>query len=138
MKFWIDTEFNDFRGELISMALVGEDGREFYAAVEFGDPEPWIANHVVPVIEAPLITRMQFDAELLEFLAGYSSLHVISDWPDDIKHFCDALHFSPGVTLWRGGLTFEVRFGVPSPDQISKIPHNALEDARACARVSGF
>ena len=30
MKLWIDTEFNEYRGALISMALVAEDGREWY------------------------------------------------------------------------------------------------------------
>jgi hypothetical protein len=30
MKLWIDTEFNEYRGELISLALVAEDGREWY------------------------------------------------------------------------------------------------------------
>jgi len=26
---WIDTEFNEYRGALISLALVAEDGREW-------------------------------------------------------------------------------------------------------------
>jgi hypothetical protein len=28
MKLWIDTEFNEFGGDLISMALVADDGQE--------------------------------------------------------------------------------------------------------------
>ena len=29
MKLWIDTEFNEYRGALISLALVAEDGRDW-------------------------------------------------------------------------------------------------------------
>ena len=31
MRIWIDTEFNEYHGALISMALVADDGREAMA-----------------------------------------------------------------------------------------------------------
>jgi len=40
MKMWIDTEFNEYRGELISLALVAEDGREWYG-VRYCDAPGW-------------------------------------------------------------------------------------------------
>src|SRR5574343_1488800 len=48
VRMWIDTEFNEYRGELISLALVSEDGREWYG-VRFCDaPGWWVREHVMP------------------------------------------------------------------------------------------
>lgn len=44
MRFFIDCEFNEFRGELISMALVAEDGREFYEVLPCPNPGAWVAQ----------------------------------------------------------------------------------------------
>ena len=50
MKFWIDTEFNEYLGDLISMALVSEDGHEWYEALPCANPGSWVAEHVMPII----------------------------------------------------------------------------------------
>jgi hypothetical protein len=42
MQLWIDTEFNEYRGALISMALVAEDGREWYGVRFCDDPGWWV------------------------------------------------------------------------------------------------
>ena len=47
MKLWIDTEFNEYKGALISLALVAEDGREWYG-VRFCDGK--FANPVNRVV----------------------------------------------------------------------------------------
>lgn len=57
MKFWIDTEFDDSGGklDLISLAAVSEDDREFYAIssdFEPGKVKPWVKDNVLPHLEA--------------------------------------------------------------------------------------
>jgi len=67
-----------------------------------------------------------FQYKLQAFLGRYTSVHVIADWPEDIKHFCDALITGPGMRLNTPPLTMTImRF-----DSVSELPHNALADAR--------
>ncbi len=41
MNIWIDCEFNEFGGDLISMALVADDGQEFYEVLELENDEKY-------------------------------------------------------------------------------------------------
>lgn len=131
MRIWIDTEFNEFRGELISMALVAEDGQEFYEVLECDDPGPWVAQNVMPILGKNFIPLDEFWFNLAMFLQQYDSIHVIADWPEDIKHFCDSLITGPGLRLNTPPLTLEIRRDL---DAVSALPHNALEDARSIMR----
>jgi hypothetical protein len=58
-------------------------------------------------------------------------MKIIADWPEDIKHFCDALITGPGLRLDTPPLTMEIRRDI---DAVSAVPHNALEDARGIMR----
>lgn len=127
MKIWIDTEFNEFKGELISMALVAEDGREFYQVLRCERPGPWVAEHVIPILGRDAIPLKLFQTLLVQFLFSWDRVHLIADWPEDIKHFCDALIVGPGVRLDTPPLTLEI----VRDDTVSQMPHNALWDARA-------
>ena len=44
MRYFLDTEFNGFGGQLLSLALVPEDGgEEFYITLQHDGPfEPWV------------------------------------------------------------------------------------------------
>lgn len=129
MNLFIDTEFNEFRGDLISLALVADDGKEFYEVLECKNPGPWVAKHVMPILHQEPISKDLFYFKLQEFICQYDSIHLIADWPEDIKHFMDSLIVGPGVCLNYPPLTTECRRDLSS--ELSKIPHNALEDARA-------
>lgn len=131
MRIWIDTEFNEFKGELISMALVAEDGQEFYEVLECEDPGLWVAQNVMPILGKHFIPKDEFWFNLAMFLHPYESIHLIADWPEDIKHFCDALITGPGLRLDTPPVTMEIRRDL---DAASALPHNALEDARAIMR----
>lgn len=48
MRLFIDGEWNSFGGDLISLALVAEDGREWYEVLDCVDPHPWVAENVIP------------------------------------------------------------------------------------------
>lgn len=133
VRLWIDTEFNEFRGELISIAIVDEQGREFYEVlppplVGYG---PWVAQHVVPFLNKPAIIIAELQAKLHAFLAPYKCAHLIADWPEDIEHFLRALIVAPGQRIGPDRWTMEVRRDLPNTADTSLIPHNALEDARA-------
>ena len=56
MKYWIDTEFiaKPFTIDLVSIGLVAEDGREFYAEsseLDWSKASPWMLENVRPQLE---------------------------------------------------------------------------------------
>lgn len=126
MRIWIDCEFNEFQGELISLALVDEQGREFYESLGCDNPGAWVAQHVMPIIGKDAISRPVLQDRLQRFLSDYDRVHIIADWPEDIAHFCQTLITGPGFRLDTPPLTMEV----VRIDASSEIPHNALADAR--------
>jgi len=131
MRFWIDCEWNDFQGDLISMALVAEDDSEWYEVLKCADPSPWVAKHVMSVTRKSPISKARMQASLSKFLAKYPAIHIIADWPEDIERFCGLLITGPGKMLGfrQSLLTLEINFNLDTND--SKVPHQALADARA-------
>lgn len=78
MKYWLDCEFQeDGRTiELISIGLVSEDGRKFYAeAAEYDKSKatPWLRENVLPKLTGQLMPRTMLQAELLAFCG---------EWPE--------------------------------------------------------
>lgn len=129
MKLFIDTEFNEFQGELISMALVAEDGSEFYEVLECLNPKPWVKEHVMPVLNKEPVPHYLFKMKLYSFLGWFESIHLIADWPDDIRHFCDQIITGPGEMMNIPSFMCEVRRNISTVKSV--VPHNALEDAIA-------
>jgi hypothetical protein len=125
---WIDTEFNGWGGELISLALVDEHGREFYEALQCDDPQPWVAANVMPVLGTKTVSLGGLQLRLHYWLSAYDTVHLVADWPDDIAYFCRALITGPGMRMDSPALTMEIRRDL---DAVSECPHNALADARA-------
>lgn len=136
MKLWIDTEYNEFQGALISLALVAEDGSEWYGARFCDNPLPWVKEHVMPYLGQEPEHDHLLRASLTEFLCGFDSVHIIADWPTDIAHLCNFLEHAPGKRTGPGSMVFEVRQDLPDTATTSRIPHNALEDARALAGIT--
>lgn len=128
MNIFIDVEFNEFGGELISMALVSGDDT-FYEVLHCENPKPWVKEHVIPVLGKTPISKELFQMRLAKFLSGFQTIHLIADWPDDIKYFCEALITSPGERLNTPLLTMEIRRDIDSSKSFT--PHNALSDADA-------
>jgi hypothetical protein len=132
MNIYIDTEFNDFKGDLISIGLVAEDGNEFYEVLRCDNPSFWVEENVMPILDKDPEPIGVVQSELTKFLNQYDSINIISDWPEDIKHFCDLLITGPGTRIRCPKLTFECRWDLSSCE--SEVPHNALHDARAIAK----
>lgn len=132
MRLWIDCEWNGWQGDLISMALVAEDGRSFYEimAPAVRNVDPWVKEHVLPVLgDREPVAQPWFNNRLWHYLTQFEEVEIVADWPEDIMWFC-------GVFVHRGGvcdMPFRtVRFTLDRDiEGASRIPHNALEDARA-------
>ena len=129
MRLFIDCEFNEFKGDLISMAIVAENGDEFYEVLDCPNPGPWVKGHVMPILNKDSIPYHVFQHRLQSFLMQYNSIELIADWPEDIKHFCECLITEPGYRLDTPPLTMTIY----RIDASSALPHNALEDARGIA-----
>jgi len=140
MRYYLDTEFNGFGGTLISLALVPEDGdQEFYASLPLPDlVHPWVERNVIPYLRhVPpgldhQLDRLQAADHIATYLAGDSYPVIVADWPEDIAHFCALLVTGPGDKVPLGAMRFEL-IATPgfSSAANSRVPHNALHDARA-------
>jgi len=135
-RLYLDTEFNGFGGELISLALVSPEGHEWYAAKTIQAAyHPWVAENVVPKLGAPLMPPAIFKDFFQGFVQGFSrSLKggptIICDWYSDAIHFLELLQGDThGMSLSFHGSIVIVR--PPNGAAISANPHNALDDARA-------
>ena len=126
MRLYLDCEFNEFQGDLISMALVAEDDRSWYEVLPCENPGEWVARHVIPIIEKSPVSMKEFQSSLQQFLIQFEAVHIVADWPEDIQHFCQSLITGPGERLNTPPLTMEV----VRIDAYSDQPHYALAAAR--------
>lgn len=141
MNLVLDTEFNGWRGELISMALVPEIGGagypEFYEEVQFWqDPLPWVAENVIPKLTKRKMSLENFQNALYRYLVSIAAISqpitIYADYPDDIAYFCRSMITGPGTRIGFDHLRFNMQCDVA---YVSDIPHHALHDARALRDV---
>lgn len=150
MKYFLDTEFNErpYTIQLISLALVAEDGRKYYAVSNQWEPDDcneWVTTHVLPSVwehasyaKTPEVIRdevlMFIGAERPEFWGYYADYdwvafcwlfgamaHLPKGWPmycRDLKQLCDMV----------GNPALPARAG----------KHHALHDARWNMEVYQF
>jgi hypothetical protein len=138
MRYFLDTEFNEFGGELISLALTGEDGSELYVAQHCRKPGPWVAQNVMPILDCPgaepiWIDQEDFGHAIAAFLVkDKEPPTIVADWPDDIRYFCQALITGPGeMVAIRLAAFHMIRVDAYPTDLPGAVQHNALWDARA-------
>lgn len=130
MDLFLDTEFTDFQGRLLSVGIIAQDGSEFYKVLDnITGCSAWVRKNVVPVLgkEPEPLEDIQFALE--NWLLQYDTITIIADWPEDIAHFCNLLITEPGMRIDTPPLTMVVDRRLSSAK--SQIPHNALADARA-------
>jgi hypothetical protein len=131
MRLYLDTEFNGFGGELISMALVSDAGHEWYQVRKMtGAPCEWVSENVIPKLDKLPLESHEFRASFQAFISRFDGCEIIADWPADFEHFCDLLT----------GIGAEAGYSIPMECTMRLIrggeitptnPHNALSDARA-------
>lgn len=129
MKYFVDTEFNEFQGELISIGIVAEDGRWFYhEAVRRESDKSWVAVHVIPLLDGRRSSREAMQADLRHFLDGDPYPEFIADWPTDLAFLADLLTLPGGERLGPESITFSL---VSHVSAVPTTPHHALSDALA-------
>lgn len=131
---YLDTEFNGFGGELISLALAPSEidlavgVKLWYEELELPEiVDPWVKVHVVPKLVKvplrPLIFRSNFQQYILQF----NDPLIICDWHADAVHFCKLL----AGPDYGSSLDFAFRMSViKTPKNEPIYSHNALEDAQ--------
>ena len=144
MRYYLDTEFNEFGGELISLALVAEDGTELYLATNCAHSGAWVLANVIPVLSVkgavPLdIPANEFGKAVAAFMDGDANPTIVADWPDDIRYLCGALITGPGEMVAIPRLKFELERVDAYPTTLEgAIQHNALWDARALRHLFNY
>lgn len=140
MRYFLDTEFNGFGGALLSLALVPEDGEEFYVTLSCEAALlPWVEQNVAPFLDhvpvglvSPRLSRRDAAIAMSHYLAIDPQPVILADWPEDISQFCNLLMTGPGEMVPVPATTFQlVPLGGFSTAANSAVPHNALHDARA-------
>ena len=142
MRFWFDTEFyEDGRTiELISIGVVAEDGRTYYAetpdAKRLARSSRWLAQNVSPHLT--LDNRHTYDRwmiadALIEFMGDKPEIwayYADYDWVALCQLFGTMLNLPKGWPMFcRDVKQLAVDLGNPKlPDQKS-AEHNALADA---------
>ncbi|MDR7032417.1 hypothetical protein [Mesorhizobium sp. BE184] len=130
VRLFIDTEFNGFGGELMSMALVSDDGREWYKVL----PEPriydkWVFENVLPILDAEPVSKEEFHLSLKVFLEQFDQPTIYADWYTDLAHFFNAMAGSDHLHSFSKPCTAILLDDVPELENPRR--HNALADARA-------
>lgn len=136
MRYFLDTEFNGFGGDLISLALVPEEeGREhFYEALTCTAPTPWVAENVLPVLATEPRSRAEVAKRFAHYLHNDPAPLLVADWPEDIAHAARLLITGSGMMLPVRGLRFELfdpDLIISGSEHPSAVPHNARHDAMA-------
>ncbi len=132
MRYFLDTEFNGFCGDLISIALVPEDDGHapFYAAIACQDPTPWVAEHIIPVLDVEPVTHSRLADQFADYLSDDPEPVLVADWPEDIAHAARLLVIGPGLMKPVRNIRFDlVDAELVSLGERSAVPHNALHDA---------
>lgn len=160
MRYFLDTEFFGYGGEIISLALVPEntgskdelyiafDQKELEAESWISDDHEtrkWVRHNVLPIIDASYATAERigqrrsdiealWPARLDAYFADDPHPHIIADFPSDIHYFSHLLitsRFGDAIRNVRN-VTFEwVRDDAYPTDLAGAVQHNALWDARA-------
>jgi hypothetical protein len=125
---------------LLSLALVPEHGEELYLTLDWdGALEEWVERNVVPYLDtvpqnlvSARMSRADAARTVAHYLAGDQDPLIVADWPEDIALFNALLVTGPGVMSEVPEMTFRfVELHGFSTAANSKVPHNALHDARA-------
>jgi hypothetical protein len=140
LRYFLDTEYNGVGGALLSLALVPDDGEELYLTIDWDGPlEQWVERHVLPYLDtvpenllSPRMSRLDAARTLSHYLAGDPEPLIVADWPEDLALINALLVTGPGTMVEVPGLRFEyLPLAGFSTAGNSKVPHNALHDARA-------
>jgi hypothetical protein len=119
---------------------VPDEGDELYLTIDWtGALDPWVERNVIPYLDAvpeplvsPRLSRDDAARLVAHYLAGDPDPLIVADWPEDIAQLNMLLITGAGVMAEVPQLTFRfMPLSGFSTAANSKVPHNALHDARA-------
>lgn len=143
MRYYLDTEFDGFGGRLMSLALVREDGESVYYVMPYEAQDPWVIANVIPILfdcppgvgggPARTLTVPKVAAMgVAEFLHGDPDPVIVTDWPADIRYFCEMIEFPMGTMAPIPSLKFELQRVDAYPTTLTgAVQHNAWWDSMA-------
>jgi len=140
VRYFLDTEYNGVGGELLSLALVPDDGDELYLTLKpSGALLDWVERHVVPYLDSvpeqlfcPRLSKADAAHALERYLRHDDEPLILADWPEDIAHLCTLMITGPGQMIETRHVNFQLApMSNFSTAANSRVPHNALHDARA-------
>ena len=151
MRYFLDTEINGFGGELISLALVREDGKSLYLIYpELKWYDFWVQENVLPILRnVPFvgvgmtprlsvndIHQLEYTWQgpplIQEFFQHDSAPLIVTDWPDDIRYFCQSIITGPGTMINIPLVSFDmIRVDAYPTTLEGAVQHNAWWDAMA-------
>ncbi len=144
MRYFIDCEFNSFGGDILSIAIVPENGTPLYLALPQEDIDllvatkkvnPWVAEYVLPVMTAnglspEHIAYAKWGDRLQQLLSGDDDIIFVADWPEDIAHLMNVMMVSPGKMINLPSFKTEMhRVDAHYINLAGAVRHNALWDA---------
>jgi len=142
-RFYIDCEFDGHGGQLISLAIVAQDGRSAHITVtDYTEVrDPWVSENVVAKLRS-LPSERNIDLPLLAvgpllrlFIGDCPQPVIIADSPVDIGRFCEAISTGSDGG-WKSTeypmMVFEVHNVDCYPTTLEgAVQHNAWWDAMA-------
>ena len=140
MRYFLDTEYNGIGGALLSLALVPDDGDELYLTLKTDQPiVEWVQKHVIPYLDmvpeqlsCPRLEHNDAAHALERYLRHDTDALIIADWPEDVAQFSNLMVTGPGDMVELRHLNFRLTpMSNFSTAANSRVPHNALHDARA-------
>lgn len=150
MKFFLDTEFIESGPgapiDLLSIGIVCEDGREFYAesaSANLSLASTWVEENVLPHLTGekellgPMGARIKaFVGECKPEFWGYYADY---DWVVFCQIFGTMMDLPKGWPMYCRDLKqLAVAFGDPELPKQKSTEHNALHDARWNKSIYGF
>lgn len=135
MRLWLDTEFNGYGGQTISVGLAADQPFLcFYEVLVMQEmPIAWVADNVMPVLNKQAVSLWELQCRLHLWLNHLDQeLEIIADHPADIERFTALLQVgNAGEWLQMPEMTFRLVTNLPGTADASSKPHNALADAQA-------
>ncbi len=153
MRYYLDTEFIENGHsqpiQLLSIGIVAEDGREFYAELDDADEtyaSDWVKENVLPHLTGLKSSREQVAQDILQFVAGDHSPEFWAyfadyDWVVFCQIFGAMIDLPKGFPMFCNDLKQEMKArGVERSDLPEQLgaAHSALEDARWVRRAHSF
>lgn len=140
-RYFLDTEFIERPGniDLISIGIVSEDGREFYAessGVDWSTASPWVLDNVRPHLTGPSMTRRDMATAVLEFApAGgnpeFWGYYADYDWVVFCWLFGTMMDLPDGYPMYCRDLKqWADQLGVTALPEQKGTEHHALADAQ--------